>query len=305
MSTWDSGPEEPPAEAAPAPQSDRSATPTTVPGSDDDADDAAATGFDVAPLPQRETSIAPSTPIALDGFAHGIDALDGLVVLSLSDGVVFGSWVRPDSGFTAEDVAPTLREAYRACLQASRKLAIFAAAASDRAQVGEPIVTIETLARTALLKRIRAFVVACLFDASMPLGMARLCAARLSAALEPELPLTDLERLTLPPPRLSAGAPSRPPPPNMRLSIPLRAPHASPAEIERVRKVIAYAEANLPDAHTVRLRLALRANTSRLSLDRPETLASEAALRVENAAVEMLGLDPDQLVAALESVERS
>ena len=72
-----------------------------------------------------------------------------------------------------------------------------------------------------------------------------------------------------------------------------------PTTAQRVRKVIAYAEANLPDAHTVRLRLALRAHTSRLSLDHPETLASDAVLRVETAAVEMLGLDQDQLLAAI------
>lgn len=259
--------------------------------------------FDVdPPAPETETAVpVPPAPIALDGFAHGIDPLDGLVVFALSDGAVFGAWVRPDAGFSADDVAGALREAYRTCLQASRKLAIFAAAASDRGQVAEPIVTIETLSRTALLKRIRAYVVACLFDASMPLGMARLCAARLSSALEPELPLTELERLTLPPPRASqAGHGSRPPPPGgVRLSVPLKAPHASPAEVERVRKVIAYAEANLPDAHTVRLRLALRAHTSRLSLDHPETLASDAVLRVETAALEMLGLDQDQLARAL------
>lgn len=252
--------------------------------------------FDVEPLPEEPADT--QGPIPLDGFAHGIDPLDGLVVFSLSDGTVFGSWVRRDAGFSAEDVASTMREAYRTCLQASRKLAIFAAAAHERGQVSEPIVTIETLARTALLKRIRAYVVACLFDASMPLGMARLCAARLSSQLEPELPLTELERLTLPPPRGATNA-SRPPPPSMRLSIPLKAPHASPQEVERARRVIAYAEANLPDAHTVRLRLALRAHTSRLSIDHPETMASDAILRIETAALEMLGIDRDQLSLAI------
>lgn len=293
--TWDTGP----TIAVPPPPAERQDTPTTVPEADEE-------GLDVA---LRAESAAPpslAAPLALDGFTHGIDALDGLVVFAVADGAVYGAWVRPDTGFAAEDVAPPLREAYRACLQASRKLAIFAAAAAERGQVGEPIVTIETLARTALLKRIRAYVVACLFDASMPLGMARLCAARLSSALEPELPLTDLERLTLPPPAApGAGNGSRPPPPNMRLSVPLRAPHATPAEVERARKVIAYAEANLPDAHTVRLRLALRANTSRLALDHPETLASDAILRIETAAIEMLGIDQDQLLAAIEGGQRS
>jgi hypothetical protein len=258
----------------------------------------AATGFDIEPLPVEPTSEGAHAPIALDGFAHGIEPLDGLVVFSLADGSVYGSWIRGDAGFAAEDVAASMREAYRTCLQASRKLAIFAAAATDRGQVSEPIVTIETLARTALLKRIRAFVVACLFDASMPLGMARLCAARLSSALEPELPLGDLTRLTLPPAPDALARLSRPPPASLRFAVPA-APRAPAAEIERVRRVIAFAEATLPDGHTVRLRLALRAHTSRLSLEHPETLASDAILRVETAALELLGLDREQLTAAL------
>lgn len=261
--------------------------------------------FDIEPTDDDAPPETVAAPIALDGFAHGIEPLDGLVVFSLADGSVFGAWIRDDAGFTADDVAASMREAYRTCLQASRKLAIFAAAAvSERGQVSEPIVTIETLSRTALLKRIRSFVVACLFDASMPLGMARLCAARLSASLEPELPLADLARLTLPPPQAdSLTRPSRPPPPGLRFSAPIPA-RAPAAEIDRVRRVIAFAEANLPDAHTVRLRLALRAHTSRLALDHPETLPSDAILRVETAALEMLGIEREQLSAALGEAPR-
>ncbi len=258
------------------------------------------TSFDVEPRPAQQASEPPSAPIALDSFAVGIEPLDALVVVSLSDGAVFGAWIREDAGYSADDVASAMREAYRTGLQASRKLAIFAAAAGDRSQVSEPIVTIETFAQTAILKRIRAYVVVCLFDASMPLGMGRLCAARLCAALEPELPLTELERLTIPPAPTGSG--SRPPL-GMRLSMPIKAPHASPGEVEHARKVIAYAEANLPDAHTVRLRLALRAHTSRLSLDHPETLASDAILRVETAALEMMGIDRDQLSRGLAAMK--
>lgn len=255
--------------------------------------------FDVAPLPAEEPM--PETvmaPVALDGFAAGIDPLDALVVFSLADGAVHGAWMRPDAGFSADDVASSMREAYRTSLAASRRLAIFAAQSSERAHAAEPIVTIETLARTALLKRVRAFVVACLFDASMPLGMARLCAARIASALEPELPRTELERLTIPPPDVPLGTASRPPPPGMRLPAPRRA-HATQAELDHVRRIIAHAEAHLPDSHTVRLRLALRAHTTRLSLDHPETLASDAILRIETAAMEMLGVDHEQLAAAL------
>lgn len=256
------------------------------------------TSFDIDPMPEEVAEAQAHAPIALDSFALGIEPLDGLVVFSLADGSVYGAWIRGDAGFSPDDVAASMREAYRACLQASRKLAIFASSAADRGQASEPIVTIETLARTALLKRVRAYIVACLFDVSMPLGMARLCAARLASALEPELPLADLARLTLPPPPETLVRVSRPPPASMRFAVPAL-PRAPVAEIERVRRVIAYAEANLPDAHTVRLRLALRAHTSRLALDHPETLASDAIVRVETAALELLGIDREQLTAAL------
>lgn len=258
--------------------------------------------FDIEPATPVEPPVSMRAPLPLDSFVHGIDPLDGLVVFSLSEGSVYAAWIRPDSGFTADDVAAIMREAYRTGLQASRRLAAFSPG-GDRGPAAEPLVTIETLARTAILKRVRAFIIATLFDASIPLGMARLCAARLTFALEPELPLTELERLTLPPvpnvlappPRFTgqAAAAAR------RSVIPLKAPHASPAEADRARRLIAYAEANLPDAHTVRLRLALRAHTSRLSLDHPEALPSEAILRIETAVLEMLGIERDQLTAVL------
>ncbi len=254
--------------------------------------------LDGPPAPATEPETEAAAPIPLDGFAHGLDPLDGLLVFALADGAVYGAWVRPDAGFTAADVAPALREAYRVGIQAARRLAIFSAAAAERAQAGEPIVTIETAAQTVLLERVRAYVVACLFDASMPLGMARFCASRLAASLEPELPLADLARLTLPPPPGARTGASRPPQ-SMRLSMPRKAPHASQAEVDHVRRVIAYAEANLPDPHTVRLRLSLRSHTPRLALDHPETMASDAVLRIETAVVEMLGIDREQLGLAL------
>lgn len=261
------------------------------------------TSFDVDPAPTDPTPPEPPQgPIALDSFAVGIDPLDALLVVSLSDGAVYGAWIREEAGYVADDIAAPMREAYRTGREAARKLALFASAGGDRAHASEPIVTVETSTMTALMKRIRAYVVVSVFDASLPLGMARLLVARLCAALGPELPLTELERLTIPPAPV-AGQGSRPPL-GMRLSMPIRAPHASPAEIEHARKVIAYAEASLPDAHTVRLRLAMRAHTSRLSLDHPETLPSDAILRVETAVLEMLGIDRDQLSAALAAVKQ-
>jgi hypothetical protein len=258
--------------------------------------------FDLGPRQTARPTSDPSPALVLDGFTHGIEPLDGLVVFSLVDGSVHGAWVRPDAGFEAGEVAAALREAYRASIQAARRLATLPGGQAERRQAGEPIVTIETPAHVALLKRVRAFVVACLFDASMPLGMARLCAARLARSLEPELPLADLNRLTLPPP---AGTRGSRPPHSIRMTMPRKAPHASPADVEHVRQVIAYAEAHLPDPHTVRLRLSLRSHTPRLALDHPETMAAEAVLRIETAVLDMLAIDREQLGLALLDVGKT
>lgn len=250
-----------------------------------------------APTSQGDPESDASAPIPLDSFALGVDALDALLVLSLLDRSIHGAWVRKDAGLSAEDMAPTLREAYRASHKAARQVAIFSAPRGERARTFEPVVTIEMPAQTALLRRVRSFVVACLFDASLPLGMARLSAARLATALEPELPLADLTRLTLPPP--GGGSRASRPPPSLRFSIARKVPQASAAEVEHARRIIVYAESQLPDPHTVRLRLSLRSHTPRLALDHPETLASDAILRLETAVMEMLGKDREQLGLAL------
>src|SRR6185437_91788 len=135
--------------------------------------------------PSRATP-PPAGPIALDGLAYGIDLLDALLVFHLGDAHVHALWVRPEGGVRAEDVVTTLRDAYRVAQFAGKRLS---GVASPRAEAPAPLLTIELPQRLALLRRIRAYVVACIFDAAMPLEMARLIGSRLAGALEPELPL--------------------------------------------------------------------------------------------------------------------
>ena len=260
-------------------------------------------------------STPPPGPIALDGLAYGIDLLDALLVFHLGDAHVHALWVRPEGGVRAEDVVTTLRDAYRVAQFAGKRLS---GVASPRAEAPAPLLTLELPQRTALLRRIRTYVVACIFDAAMPLGMARLIASRLAAALEPELPFgqessdaaskvahrhprSALHRSARGVPsssrpqsgRLAGRAPrsrrGRPrtgasgasaarlraidaPPQTLTFgsALPRRShPPPPPAELDRVSRLLAYLEANAPEPHVVRHRLALRAGLTLAALERP------------------------------------
>ncbi len=282
--------------------------------------------------PAAAASAGTGGPIALDGLAYGIDLLDAVLVFHLGDAHLHALWVRPDGGVRAEDVVTTLRDAYRVGQFASQRLM---GVASPRTDAPAPLITFELPQRTVLLRRIRAYVVACIFDAAMPLGMARLIAGRLAAALEPELPLgqesTDAAskaRVVVPVPPAPAPAPADrsheaaspqlPPLPAMRpvalhtaedgaphtltfggtfgSSLPRRSrPPPPPTEIDRPSRLLAYLEAHAPEPHMVRYRLALRAGLTLAALDRPEALGPEAIVLVETAVQDILGIDRAEL----------
>jgi hypothetical protein len=262
-------------------------------------------------------------PIALDGLAYGIDLLDALLVFHLGDAHVHALWVRPDGGVRAEDVVTTLRDAYRVGQFAGKRLA---GAGAPRTEAPAPLLTLELPQRTALLRRIRAYVVACIFDAAMPLGMARLIAARLASALEPELPLgqesTDAAskaRVVLPAPPSTgirangggggSGGAALPRPADLVLhdgpaphtlsfgsALPRRSHPPPPlAELDRVSRLLAHLEAHAPEPHVVRHRLALRAGLTLAALDRPATLGPEAIVLIETAVQDILGIDRSEL----------
>ncbi|HVY44952.1 MAG TPA: hypothetical protein VHB21_03695, partial [Minicystis sp.] len=116
-----------------------------------------------APPPQGERA---DGPVPLDGLVYGIDGLDALLVFHLGDAHLHAAWVRADAGFRAEEPVSSLRDAYRVAQFAGRRLGAFGAAAdARRGDVASPLVTLEIPSRTALLRRVRAHVVAALFDA--------------------------------------------------------------------------------------------------------------------------------------------
>jgi hypothetical protein len=273
----------------------------------------------MSPDPEIAHSTAENAPIALDGIAYGIDYLDAILVFHLGDARLHASWIRPDAGLRAEDIVGTLRDAYRVCQFAARRIA---GGTDRRGERVDPVITIELAHRVAQLRRIRSHVVACLFDGAMPLGMARLIALRIGNTLEPELPLTEdaiapaaapalgvrvppiapltdaataaMRGARLPrlpdataddasdrgPATLSFGA-------SRRRSLPPA--RATPIEQGRTRALLAYLEAHAPEPHVVRTRLALRAGIGLVALDHPETLGPDAMVLIETAVEDILG----------------
>ncbi len=67
------------------------------------------------------------------------------------------------------------------------------------------------------------------------------------------------------------------------------------SEVERTRRLLAYLEANAPEPHVVRHRLALRAGLTLLALEHPEALGAEALVLIEAAVEDILGLDREGL----------
>jgi hypothetical protein len=126
-------------------------------------------------------------PILLDGLAYGIDPLDAILVVHTADGRLYASWVGAGAGLVAEETAESLWLMYRASQGFAGKLAVNARFA-DR-EPSKMFLTLELASRVVMVQRARAYAVACFFEATMPLGMARLVATRITDALEPDLPL--------------------------------------------------------------------------------------------------------------------
>jgi hypothetical protein len=258
-----------------------------------------------ASIPEAPHPAGTPPPIALDGLAWGIEFLDAILVVSLADAHLHAVWTHPDAGLRPEELAGTLRDAYRVGQFASRRLSALAAPAPDRrAELASPVLTLELPKRIAILRRIRGYVVACAFDPSMPLGLARLVASRLSTELDPELPLAIDPVAHVPEPpilhRAPLHTPTEEPPATLTFGAvrprrTLAPPRPSTGEIDHIRRLIAALETRAPEPHTARLRLALRAGLTRVALDHPETLGPEALVLIESAVEEILGLDRAEL----------
>jgi hypothetical protein len=289
----------------------------------------------------------PLPPVALDGIGYGVGGLDAILALHLGDAHLHAAFVRDGAGLTPGDVAIGLRDAYRGSQLAAQRLVGFgpereaaitgrpgggrgapatpamsatsATSSCVRDELPGPVVTLEIEGRTVLLRRVRAYVVACLFDGTMPLGMARLVAQRVAAALSPELPLEEAgsELLSEPPSRFDGGqgppfdeatdrerdsesarktarpaaqrAPSNVPARRAGLTPP---PASAPLmELERTLRLLALLDARAPEPHVARLRLALRAGLAPLALEHPDALGAEGMLLIESAVEDILGLD--------------
>jgi hypothetical protein len=259
---------------------------------------------------------AAAGPIALDGMAYGIDSLDALLVFHLGDAQLHAAWVRADAGFRAADVVGGLRDAYRVAQFASRRLAA-STGGERRGEAQNPRITLEVGSRLAMLRRVRSHVVAVVFDAAMPLGMARLVANRLSDQLEPELPRDDTDAADaaatlVPKPRGAAGGATIIGIPAVQdvkaasggeerepatVAFGRRPSQSRPTltELDRTRRLLAYVEAHAPEPHVVRLRIALRTGLTPLALDHPEALAAEAVVLIETAVEDILGVDRVEL----------
>jgi hypothetical protein len=243
--------------------------------------------------PRVETTSAPriEPPLSLESLAYGVDGLDAIMVVHLVDAHIHAMWIRSDAGLNASDVAPSIREAYRSISSMARRVdPLSMARAPESAPPGATDashVLVEMASRIAILRRVRAFVIAVVLDTATPLGLCRLIARRLSAALEPELPLdghdADREPLTSSFGRMKTQS-SAPPPPK-----------ATPEEMERTRRLLAYLEAQAPEPHVVRLRLSLRAGITPVALEHPETLGSDELSRIETAVEDILGVPRAEL----------
>jgi hypothetical protein len=145
----------------------------------------------MSPATARPPSARNGGGIGLDGLAYGIEGLEAIVAFQIADASVKAAWVRKGSGFTASAIATSLREVYKTSQVHARRLDFLSPSTlveSDGGDLSDPVVTLEMPGRVAMLRRIRAYVVAAFFDATLPLGFVRLQSARIAAVLKPELP---------------------------------------------------------------------------------------------------------------------
>jgi hypothetical protein len=290
----------------------------------------------------------PAAPILLDGLAYGIDPLDAILVFHTGDGHLFAAWVRAGAGFGAEEASESLWLAYRACLGVQGRLAASPRFA-ERGEAPPMSLTLEMASRVVMVQRARAYAAACLFEPSMPLGMARLVTTRIAAMLEPELPFPmslptvastaaattesllppteerptriEVPPLSTPTDMLARAAiadepteerpsaheePIEPGPktldfPSTGAAVvrkgsshppPVR---ATPAEVDRVKRVLEFLEVHAPEPHVAHLRVALRAGLTPLALAHPETLGPNALVLIETAVEDILGADLSDL----------
>ncbi|MCX7807893.1 MAG: hypothetical protein N2515_04745 [Deltaproteobacteria bacterium] len=100
------------------------------------------------------------------GIASGVPGLRGVLVVTMPDCLLYGSWLRPDMSFSAEEASGYFGDLIRANRQGLRAVG---------AWTSDIQVTIEGTSVLVVLREVdENYVVCAIFDREAPLGMVRL-----------------------------------------------------------------------------------------------------------------------------------
>jgi predicted regulator of Ras-like GTPase activity (Roadblock/LC7/MglB family) len=114
-----------------------------------------------------------------------IPQLIGIFVTAMPDSLLFSSWVRPGTEWSAEDVAAYFGDLIRSNRQGLKALGSWSS---------EMQVTIESAESLVVLRELSAdFVCGCVFERTAPLGMVRLHLKRLLERITHALPKVEAE----------------------------------------------------------------------------------------------------------------
>ena len=121
----------------------------------------------------------------LDHAVEDIPSLRAVFVTAMPDCLLFDSWVRPDSNWTAEEVAAYFGDLFRANREGLKALGSWS---SDMQ------VTLESPDHLIVLRELtQDFVCACVFERDAALGMVRLHLQRLIERVRATLPRFEVE----------------------------------------------------------------------------------------------------------------
>ncbi len=184
---------------------------------------------------------------SLEEIVSTMRGVRGLFITAMPDCLLYDSWIKPGENWTGEDAASHFGDLVRANRRALKHLHSWSS---------EMSVTIESADMMLVVREIgNHFVATFAFDASVPLGMARLQIKQVLAILTETLP------------------------------------NVAPEERPRGERVMQYVLRYAPDAHTVLQRVALRSRIPMQQLESPEGLSDEQCQSLEQVVKELLGLE--------------
>ncbi len=185
--------------------------------------------------------------VPLKDLVADIPSIRGVFITVMPDCLLYDSWVNADDSWTAEEAASYFGDLVRANREGLKALSAWSS---------EMQVTIEAADVLLLVREVRGdFVVTCVFDHRVSLGMARLHLKRLLVQLEEALPTIEVE------------------------------------ERPRAVRIIEFLGRYAPDAHAVLKRVSLRSGITLDELRRPEELADARVELLEGSVKDILGLE--------------